>query len=296
MHVGGAYTAIAEGYPGAVAPGAAFGRAGTRKDRRMGRASALVLVCGLAACVALLGSLGDAEEPVNQAFLAVKAELQDKPAIQLKGKSMALAAKANSLASTASGIMEEAAHSKVGVPQGQSHMSAAKASVAAAKSILKGVPKISAKVSKQALDEAPAEAPPVEEAPAEEAPAEEAPAEGEAAAAEGGDSPADDTSGSGEKKKVLGASGEEVFGKQDGAVAGFLGFESKGEPNVLGIPLPVVMILFVTCVTITCLTVGCLIARKTDILKVNKEEVGGAAKPVDEHIEDDRGYDWRNKD
>jgi hypothetical protein len=75
----------------AVAPGAAFGRAGTRKDRRMGRASALVLVCGLAACVALLGSLGDAEEPVNQAFLAVKAELQDKPAIQLKGKVLHLA-------------------------------------------------------------------------------------------------------------------------------------------------------------------------------------------------------------
>ena len=35
-----------------------------------------------------------------------------------------------------------------------------------------------------------------------------------------------------------------------------------------GIPLPVVMFLFVVCATGTCLTVGCLIARKTDILKV----------------------------
>ncbi len=44
------------------------------------------MVCGLAACVALLGGLGDAEEPVSQAFLAVKAELQSKPAAHISGK------------------------------------------------------------------------------------------------------------------------------------------------------------------------------------------------------------------
>lgn len=30
--------------------------------------------------------------------------------------------------------------------------------------------------------------------------------------------------------------------------------------------------------------------------QVNKEEAGAAAKPVDEDVEDTRGYDWRNKD
>jgi len=70
----------------AVAPGAAFGRAGAARSRSPGRAGALVMVCGLAACVALLGGLGDAEEPVSQAFLAVKAELQSKPAAPISGK------------------------------------------------------------------------------------------------------------------------------------------------------------------------------------------------------------------
>ena len=62
-----------------------------------GRASALVLVCALAACVALLGSLSGAEEPVAATFLAVKAELQEKQSVHLGGHSMALAAKADSL-------------------------------------------------------------------------------------------------------------------------------------------------------------------------------------------------------
>ena len=136
----------------AVAPGSAYGRAGLSHGRSMGRAAALVFVCGLAACVALLGGIGDAEEPVSQAFLAVKAEIQSKPVAHLKGKvtlslfslficclpsdeytakisrcfahqllvdclsskqSMALAAKANSFSSTASGIMQEVHHSKV---------------------------------------------------------------------------------------------------------------------------------------------------------------------------------------
>ena len=71
----------------AVAPGAAFGRtAGAARGRTLGRAGMLLMVCGLAACVALLGGLGDAEEPVSQAFLALKAELQSKPAAHVSGK------------------------------------------------------------------------------------------------------------------------------------------------------------------------------------------------------------------
>ena len=69
----------------AVAPGVAFGRAVPSRSRPMGRAAALVMVCGLAACVALLGGIGDAEEPVSQAFLAVKAEIESKPASHLSG-------------------------------------------------------------------------------------------------------------------------------------------------------------------------------------------------------------------
>jgi len=254
----------------------------------MGRAAALVMVCGLAACVALLGGIGDAEEPVSQAFLAVKAEIESKPASHLSGKSLKLAAKATSFSDTASGIMQEAKNSKLALVPGKVHMAAAKAKVAAANVILKGVPAASAKVGKQALDEeAPAEEAPAEEAPAEEAPAEEAPA---------ADAPASDADATDDKpkKKVLGASGEEVFGKKDGAVAGFLGFQGKGEPNLLGIPLPIVMFLFVLTATLTCLTVGCWIARNTDILKVNKNEVGAPDRPTDD-IEDTRGTDWRDK-
>mmetsp|Transcript_20399 Transcript_20399/g.31862 ORF Transcript_20399/g.31862 Transcript_20399/m.31862 type:complete len:131 (-) Transcript_20399:203-595(-) len=95
----------------------------------------------------------------------------------------------------------------------------------------------------------------------------------------------------GHKKKVLGATGKDVFGGKNSSVVGFLGF-SKKEPTLLGIPMPIVMFLFVLTVTISCLTIGCCIARKTDILKVNKEEVGGPARPVDEE-EDTKGYDWR---
>lgn len=105
--------------------------------------------------------------------------------------------------------------------------------------------------------------------------------------------PAAEAAEGGEKKepKVLGATGKDVFGAKNGTVVGFLGFSNK-EPAVLGIPLPICMFLFVLCMCISCITVGCLIARKTDILKVNKSEVGGAAKPVDEE-EDSKGYDWR---
>lgn len=104
---------------------------------------------------------------------------------------------------------------------GKAKIAAAATKVAAAKVLLKGVPAAQAKVGKQALDE---------EAPAEEAPAEEVPAEDAAAAAGDDDEP---------KKKVLGASGEEVFGAKNGAVAGFLGFQDKGEPNFLGMSLGV---------------------------------------------------------
>ena len=238
-----------------------------------GRASALVLVCALAACVALLGSLSGAEEPVAATFLAVKAELQEKQSVHLGGHSMALAAKADSLSTTASGIMHEAAHSKaILTAKGSARVAEAKAKVAAAKSILKGA---AASVGKQALEEAPAEEAPAD-APAE-APAEGAPAASTADAAGG-----DDAEDGEKKKKILGASGEDVFGKKNGAVAGFLGFQEKGEPNILGVPLPVCMFVFVVLCTCTCLTVGCIIARKTDILKVNKEEAGAAAKPIDE--------------
>ena len=65
----------------AVAPGSAYGRAGLSHGRTMGRAATLVFVCGLAACVALLGGIGDAEEPVSQAFLAVKAEIQSRASL-----------------------------------------------------------------------------------------------------------------------------------------------------------------------------------------------------------------------
>jgi len=94
--------------------------------------------------------------------------------------------------------------------------------------------------------------------------------------------------------EVMGATGGEVFGGNKSAVVGFLGF-SKKEPTILGVPLPVCMFLFVITACATCITVGCLIARKTDILKVNKNEVGGAAKPVDD-VEDDKGYYWRQQD
>jgi len=50
------------------------------------------MVCGLAACVALLGGIGDAEEPVSQTFLAVKAELQAKPVVHFKSKVILLLA------------------------------------------------------------------------------------------------------------------------------------------------------------------------------------------------------------
>lgn len=100
--------------------------------------------------------------------------------------------------------------------------------------------------------------------------------------------------GNSSEPKVMGATGGEVFGGNKSAIVGFLGF-SKAEPTILGVPLPVCMFLFVICACATCITVGCLIARKTDILKVNKNEVGGAAKPVDD-VEDDKGYYWRKQD
>jgi len=195
----------------------------------MGRAAALVFVCGLAACVALLGGIGDAEEPVSQAFLAVKAEIQSKPVAHLKGKSMALAAKANSFSSTASGIMQEVQHSKLAVVTGKSNMAAVTAKVAAAKVILKGVPPAASHISKQALQE---ETPATAKQALQEAPAADAPAaDAKQALQEATDS---DAPAADDKPKIIGATGEEVFGKKDGAVAKFLGFQEGGEPNILG--------------------------------------------------------------
>lgn len=169
---------------------------------------------------------------------------------------MKLAAEANSFSSTASGIMQEAKHSKVpslesllcrrflcwllplplppcghqhesdarfarqlAMLPAKAHLQAAQAKVAAAHVMLQGVPKAKAAVRKQALQDADAAPAADDAAPASDA----APAADVAPAAEGGD-----------KKKILGASGEEVFGKKDGAVASFLGFQSEGEPNILG--------------------------------------------------------------
>jgi len=95
----------------------------------------------------------------------------------------------------------------------KAHLEVAQAQVAAAHVMLQGVPKARAAVRKQALQDA---------APADEA----APASDAAPAAEGGAKP-----------KILGASGEEVFGKKDGAIASFLGFQSEGEPNILGMSI-----------------------------------------------------------
>ena len=166
-------------------------------------------------------------------------------------QSLKLAAKANSFSSTASGIMQEAKHSKVpsleslpcspagccrslpaatrayptdarcdarqlAMVPAKAHLEVAQAQVAAAHVMLQGVPKAKAAVRKQALQDA---APAADDAAA---PA----ADAAAPAAEGGD-----------KKKILGASGEEVFGKKDGAIASFLGFQSEGEPNILGMSL-----------------------------------------------------------
>ena len=94
----------------------------------------------------------------------------------------------------------------------KAHLEVAQAQVAAAHVMLQGVPKAKAAVRKQALQDA--------------APADDAAPAADAAAPEGGD-----------KKKSLGASGEEVFGKKDGAIASFLGFQSEGEPNILGMSL-----------------------------------------------------------
>lgn len=59
----------------------------------------------------------------------------------------------------------------------------------------------------------------------------------------------------------------------------------------MGIPFPVLMLALVVTLCCSCLTVGCLVARKTDILKVNVESTTKAA--VVEEEEDTKGYYWR---
>ena len=113
-------------------------------------------------------------------------------------------------------------------------MAAVTAKVAAAKVILKGVPPAASHISKQALqEETPATAKQaLQEAPAADAPAADAPAaDAKQALQEATDS---DAPAADDKPKIIGATGEEVFGKKDGAVAKFLGFQEGGEPNILG--------------------------------------------------------------
>jgi hypothetical protein len=113
-------------------------------------------------------------------------------------------------------------------------MAAVTAKVAAAKVILKGVPPAASHTSKQALqEETPATAKQaLQEAPAADAPAADAPAaDAKQALQEATDS---DAPAADDKPKIIGATGEEVFGKKDGAVAKFLGFQEGSEPNVLG--------------------------------------------------------------
>jgi len=112
-------------------------------------------------------------------------------------------------------------------------MAAVTAKVAAAKVILKGVPPAASHISKQALqEETPATAKQaLQEGPAD-APAADAPAaDAKQALQEATDS---DAPAADDKPKIIGATGEEVFGKKDGAVAKFLGFQEGGEPNILG--------------------------------------------------------------
>ena len=118
-------------------------------------------------------------------------------------------------------------------------MAAVTAKVAAAKVILKGVPPAASHISKQALqEETPATAKqalqeaPIADAPAADAPAADAPAaDAKQALQEATDS---DAPAAEDKPKIIGATGEEVFGNKDGAVAKFLGFQEGGEPNILG--------------------------------------------------------------
>ena len=108
-------------------------------------------------------------------------------------------------------------------------MAAVTAKVAAAKVILKGVPPAASHISKQALqEETPATAKQALQVP----PAADAPAADAKQALQ--EAPESDAPAADDKPKIIGATGEEVFGKKDGAVAKFLGFQEGGEPNILG--------------------------------------------------------------
>ncbi|EKX38181.1 hypothetical protein GUITHDRAFT_154784 [Guillardia theta CCMP2712] len=262
--MGGAeYARIVDVEVGAVAPGTVFLRSNGERSRKFGRASALIVCCAAAACVALLGGLGK----VPQDALSISKIYTNKgeAASALANKqALKLAASANSLSSTAAGILQDArmhaslstGYRPTGARETELSTAPSKAHSRAHAHALKEVMKTMH--SAQIL------------------------------ASNGSNT-------SQEKSKVLGASGDKVFGGANSTVAGFLGFKKDSDPNFLGIPFPIVMFIFVFCGAIAAISVGCLIARKTDLLKVNKEEAGGPARPVDEEP-DTKGYNWRNQE
>ena len=323
----------------AVAPGAAF----VTQRNRSTRASALVLFCVGAACVALIGTVSNAGNKLQTSLATSKA--LELPADFMHSKDYAttsyLAASARTLSATARGIMQDAQMHLVSgsgetqlswvPPAIKQQLVAAPPKPAAVASVLHSMnvdvsnapatkapaakAPVAASAAKPALADAPAAAaatPAVDSTPAatssktqalqdeetaDAAPAEEA-APAEAPAAEGADAAAttDESGGATaepEHSAAFGATGKDVFGGKNSTVVGFLGF-SKTEPGIFGIPFPVIMFLGVLSGASLCVTTGCLIARNTDILKVNKEEAGAASKPVDEE-EDTKGYSWRTE-
>jgi len=96
------------------------------------------------------------------------------------------------------------------------------------------------------------------------------------------------------KPKVLGAAGAEVFGGANSSITGFMGF-SKKEPSFLGIPFPILMFLGVVCGCALCITTGCLIARNTDVLKVNVDKKAVEEEEEEEEEDDEKDYYWRKQ-
>jgi len=107
----------------------------------------------------------------------------------------------------------------------------------------------------------------------------------DAAPAAGGDAAA--------KPKVLGAAGAQVFGGANSSITGFMGF-SKKEPSFLGIPFPILMFIGVVCGCALCITTGCLIARNTDVLKVNVDKKA-VEEEEEEEEDDEKDYYWRKQ-
>lgn len=99
------------------------------------------------------------------------------------------------------------------------------------------------------------------------------------------------------KPEVLGAAGAKVFGGDNSSIVGFMGFEKK-EPTFLGIPFPILMFFGVVCGCALCITTGCLIARNTDVLKVNVDKKAADAEEDeddDDDEDDEKSYYWRNQ-